>query len=528
MTWPLTPNITHAGRLDSDDGRFSIWNVAWVARTLVVNPLGLYDANIFYPRRNTLAFSEANIGAGVLAIPAYWMSGGNPYFAHNVVEMLSFVLSLIGTCALVRHLTGNSVAGLVSGLAFAFCGYTFSHIPHIQLLLSAGLPISLLAMHRFIERQTVGRTVTLGLVMAAQALACGYYGIFAALAVTPGIVFYSVTRGRWKRWQYWAGAAAAGLLAIATVMPFFLPYLELKATTGFGRNMGEVERWSARWSSYLASPAWAHRWMVRRLPPWGEVLYPGTIALVLGVAGAFLAWRTPRGSASKRDHVMFYGALAVFMAWASLGPRAGLYTVFFRYVPVFTWISSPSRLGLMVTLALAVLAGFAAARLLERSRRPALVGAVLIALTIGDLFVAPLLLVQTVPVAAAYEALKARPFAPVAEFPFFNQRIEFYRHAYYMLGSTAHWRPLINGYSDFIPPEFREMVTAVAPFPNAESFAILKRLGVRYVVFHTHLYSAKDRAQLERQIERYRDCLAPVFTGDSTWLYEIVAWPSSG
>jgi hypothetical protein len=173
MTWPLTPNITHAGRLDSDDGRFSIWNVAWVARTLVVNPLGLYDANIFYPRRNTLAFSEANIGAGVLAIPAYWMSGGNPYFAHNVVEMLSFVLSLIGTCALVRHLTGNSVAGLVSGLAFAFCGYTFSHIPHIQLLLSAGLPISLLAMHRFIERQTVGRTVTLGLVMAAQALACG-------------------------------------------------------------------------------------------------------------------------------------------------------------------------------------------------------------------------------------------------------------------------------------------------------------------------------------------------------------------
>jgi hypothetical protein len=85
MTWPLTPNITHAGRLDSDDGRFAIWNVAWVARTLIVNPLGLYDANIFYPRRNALAFSEANIGAGVLAIPPYWLSGGNPYFAHNVV-----------------------------------------------------------------------------------------------------------------------------------------------------------------------------------------------------------------------------------------------------------------------------------------------------------------------------------------------------------------------------------------------------------------------------------------------------------
>ena len=114
------------------------------------------------------------------------------------------------------------------------------------------------------------------------------------------------------------------------------------------------------------------------------------------------------------------------------------------------------------------------------------------------------------------------------EFPFYNRRMEYSRHSYYMLGSTSHWRPLVNGYSDFIPPEFREMVTSVAPFPDPGSFAILKRLGVRYVVFHTHLYSAKDRALLERQIERYRDYLAPVFTGDPTWLYEIVAWPPPG
>jgi hypothetical protein len=182
----------------------------------------------------------------------------------------------------------------------------------------------------------------------------------------------------------------------------------------------------------------------------------------------------------------------------------------------------------MVTLALAVLAGFAVARLLEHVRHPALVGTLLVGLTIGDLFVAPLFLVQTVPVAQAYEALKARPVAPVVEFPFFNRRMEYARHSYYMLGSTAHWRPLVNGYSDFIPPEFRNMANPVAPFPNPESFAILKPLGVRYVVFHTHLYSPKDRALLEQRIARYRDYLAPVFTGDGTWLYEIVAWPPPG
>ena len=35
---------------NNGDGQFSIWNVAWVARTLVVDPRHLFDANIFYPQ----------------------------------------------------------------------------------------------------------------------------------------------------------------------------------------------------------------------------------------------------------------------------------------------------------------------------------------------------------------------------------------------------------------------------------------------------------------------------------------------
>jgi hypothetical protein len=44
----------------------AIWNVAWVARTLVTDPLHVFDANIFYPHRQTLSYSESNLGAGIL------------------------------------------------------------------------------------------------------------------------------------------------------------------------------------------------------------------------------------------------------------------------------------------------------------------------------------------------------------------------------------------------------------------------------------------------------------------------------
>jgi len=71
LTYPLAFQMGHVGRVNNGDGQFSIWNVAWVARTLVVDPLHVYDANIFYPHRWTLAHSENNLGAGALAMHLY-------------------------------------------------------------------------------------------------------------------------------------------------------------------------------------------------------------------------------------------------------------------------------------------------------------------------------------------------------------------------------------------------------------------------------------------------------------------------
>ncbi|MEZ5417595.1 MAG: hypothetical protein R2708_09645 [Vicinamibacterales bacterium] len=79
LTFPLVLGLDRLGRLNTADGRYAMWNVAWVADTLIVRPSQLFDANIFYPNRHTLAYSEANIGAGVVAIPA-WGFTGNPYW----------------------------------------------------------------------------------------------------------------------------------------------------------------------------------------------------------------------------------------------------------------------------------------------------------------------------------------------------------------------------------------------------------------------------------------------------------------
>ncbi|MCX6552831.1 MAG: hypothetical protein NTY02_17825 [Acidobacteria bacterium] len=524
MTWPLAPKIGYAGRIDSGDGQFSVWNVAWVARTIVTDPKNLFNANIFYPRRGTLAYSEANLGAGLLAVPAYWASGGNPYLAHNSVELLAFVLALTGAYSLVRYLSGRRTSAAVAGIAYAFCPYVFSHLPHIQLLFTAGLPYSLLAMHWLIDRPSLGRAIVLALALAAQALSCGYYGVFAGLLVGYGFLFYAVSRGLWRRWMFWVCAAFAAGLSVACVLPFFLPYITLQQQSGFARTLTDAARWSATWRSYGASAAWAHRWVLPYIKPWGEVLYPGTASVVFGCLGV-LGLRRRYAPSSGRDHVAFYSSVAVIAFWSSLGPPAGLYAWLHESVPLFSWLRAPSRLGLVVVLALAVLAGFAIARLLPRTRRGAIAGALLVCATAADLFVAPLFLVEAQPTPAAYVALGRLPDGPVVEFPFWYRRVDFSRHSEYMLNSTFHWKPLVNGYSDFIPPDWRSMVIPVSSFPNPESFNILRQYQPRYVVFHRNFYDHRALPDLMARIEEYRDYLHPIVLEDPVWLFQIDAWP---
>ena len=49
FTYPYIVNFNDAGRLDTNDGRWSIWVVSWVAHALTTDPSQLFRANIFYP-----------------------------------------------------------------------------------------------------------------------------------------------------------------------------------------------------------------------------------------------------------------------------------------------------------------------------------------------------------------------------------------------------------------------------------------------------------------------------------------------
>jgi hypothetical protein len=519
LTFPLAFHLGTVGRVDNGDGQLSIWNVAWVARTLVLDPRHVFDANIFYPHRWTLAYSETNLGAGALAIPVYWATG-NPYAAHNFVVLLSFVLSGTGTYYLVRYLVNDRWAATISAICFAYCPYLFGHTPHIQLLMSAGLPLGQLAFHRVADQPSGRRGAVLGLTMATQALFCGYYAVFVMLMVGFSVLLIAATRRLWTDARYWSAIAVAAGVAIAVVLPLYVPYVSLQRATDFTRSLDEARRYSADGRTYLASGSYAHSWMLKLIGHWGELLFPGFVASMFGLAGAVVGWFA-RGR--LRELSVLYASLGGLGYWASLGPRAGLYSAMYAAIPVFTFLHAPSRFGLVVALALSVLAGIAITALLARVSRPTLVGIVLAFAATAELVV-PLYFPRVQPIETVYRVLASLPRGAVLEMPVYSSKFAFLR-TQYMLSSTAHWMPLVDAYSDYIPQDFNDQAEILGEFPTEAALKLLEPNRVRYAVFHTDRYSPESRDELRGRLRALSPYLLRRYADDHVELYEIVSYP---
>jgi len=511
LTWPTVPGLGTYGRVDTGDGRYSIWNVGWIDHALLTDPSHLLDANIFYPHTGTLAYSELNLVAGVFGLPVFAITG-NSVAATNAAIVVALVLAFVLMWALVRRLTGSSAAGVCAATGFTFCPFVQAHTAHIQLLMVFAFPLVLLTLDAYVRRPDVRRAIGLGAALAIAGLACAYYGIFVGITLVPAALVLAS-----RRWQYFAGLGASAVVAGLLVLPVFVPYMRARAAVAASpANPQEVRDYSATLDNYRSSPSWVHE-HTPILKPSLESVFPGFILLGLATIGAVSVWR--QGTAGERRLVAAYLAIAIVTGWASFGPDAGLYRVLQRAVPVIDMLRAPVRLGVVVTFAVAVIAGFGV-RAIARSR-PSRAWVIVPALAL-ELFTLPWPIVRVPAFPEAYRRLATLPRGPVIEFLFNYKRTDFLQHTHYMFGSTAHWQPLLNGYSDVTPPDFGELAATINDFPDPPTLARLRSLGVRYAIWHRRTYNDEAWAKIMTRLAPYTSDLRKITDADDVWLYEIL------
>jgi hypothetical protein len=326
--------------------------------------------------------------------------------------------------------------------------------------------------------------------------------------------------GHWRQWQYWARSALAAVIVLVVILPFFLPYLSVREE-GFGRSLDEARLFSTIGRAYLASAVHVHQWMLPLLGSWKEVLFPGFQAIVLAIVAIVI---TTRHRTRPRVRVVgYYVVMMVFAFWISLGPNAGLYTLLYHTLPAFSFLRAPARMGIMVTLGVALLSSLALTWWRPASTRHhrSFVAAMLI-IALIESWAGPLQLQTATPVNKVYRHLAILPEAPVAEFPFYQGSEERHRQTEYMLMSTFHWKPLLNGYSDHFPADYMTAKPVLTTFPSQEAIGILQDRGVRWVVVHFNRYPADYARKLRPLMRTMGRQLRVVIDDTEVGLYEVI------
>lgn len=484
----LPHDTTFFALMEDADLLLNVWILGWVARAAVVDPSVLFDGNIFYPAANTIALSENMIAHVPVTAPA-WAATGSVLAVLKAMALESFLLAGLGMFALVYHHTRNFGAALVAGAAFTFAPWRVHGFPHPQYLATGTIPLAFLAIDLWLERRGFRHLVGLAAAIAFQIFACLYLGYFIAF----GAGAYAGARVIATRDRPLAGAfgivAAMGVGA-AVAAPIALPYLR-------ARQEGIIPPFDP---TRFVGHAWA---------PWDYlsaafVGLAGVVVLVLVGTDLIERWlrrlrRDPIGTTPRQGALWAVVGVAVLL---STGPYLDLgrwslptpYLLFYEYLPGFSAVRGPRRFFIVVLAGLAGLAGHAFARWTRQSPAWLQNGAGVVVALACAVAAAPtpsaVIPANLGSNAAPVYRWLAEPGneGPILEIPTSATESDWVgsaRNARYMLASSLHWQPLLNGYSGYEPITASFLTTAIRQLPRPEALQLLvDSVGVRWIIVH--------------------------------------------
>ena len=524
-TWPtaryMGSRVAHLG-----DPLENVWIFSWAAHALAHQPWALFDANIFSPEPLTLAYAENVLGVSILAAPVFWITG-NGVLTYNLAMQGVLAAGGFGVYLLVRELGGSRAGAILAGAGFISVPYRlFAAEFHPHVAAVHVLPFVLLFLVRLRRGATLRRVGALGIVVALQWWSSLTGGVLTMVAVGVwGLWEAGRLRSRALPLLWRAGVGVA--VGMVLSLPVLVPYVLVRQDhPGFSHNPIEPLLYSASPQSYL-SPLLPMAGPLRpvaadlgerfadELAPWEKTLFPG-FALAGGLVVALVA-----AAASlvrrRREAWVWVEPVGLFLAIGlagfvlSLGPRAGgkvdgarlPFTLLDAFIPG-SLLRVPARIGLLVLLAVPVIVGLAVARLPHRLQT--VVVALALGLIVVELAPTRWALVEPPAITAAHAAVAGRSGAvlalPTAEAGtdkgFKPGSTD--RENIHMYLSTAHFRPLTNGYSAYYPPSYLAMMRAAAALPSAESFRVLHRRDVQTVIVQQDLLAGTGWVGIEERL----------------------------
>lgn len=507
ITYPLLFNLGSLISGMSDD-LLVPWVQQWSVYALVHSPLDLFDAPIFYPLSNTLAYSHLQLTSTLISwLPSLFLN--EPAGIYNISVIASFFLSGFSMFLLTYFLTKNYVASILTGVLFIFSPIFIDRRVHIQLLGIYGLPLSVLAFLYYIKSKKIIYFILTLIAAFLQSLNNFITGYFVFFAITIVSLFHITQKRETIRVLCNKRTIGISFIFLLTLLPFALPYFSVSQEFAYTRDIRETIHTAIQPEDLLHTNIHSRLYQLLNSLPFNQ--HPDVKNGFYGLSFFMLVILSVIYSILKKERYLILFLIIGFIGLIlSLGPFLHFgretihqpfpiplpYVLFYYLLPGFQGFRDSSSFMILSIFGFAIAIGiFFNSVKKHMSKHTSIFFAVIFMVLAIIEFQFPMpyqKLISKKDFPFEHKFLMQSPKdTAYVEMPMYVWNMQPYvieetKRQYY---STLHFRRSLNGASGFTPPPWEERTYwLLQNFPNSKSIDMLKKLEIKYVIVHLDEY----------------------------------------
>jgi hypothetical protein len=535
MTYPLLFQL-HAGLVsNSADVWILAWDNWWIQRALSSGQNLFYTTSMFFPAGVSLASHSFSFTHTLISSLLQVFTDTTA--AYNLGIWLIFPVAGLGMYLLARHVTQSRAAAWIAGLLYAFAPYHMTQaLGHPHLSYVQFIPFAVLFILKAIELPRARYVVGAIAALVLTAYAGPHLLIVTLTWLAIFLPFDFIAHKRHLQRPVLLALSSILISTLVLSLPLVLP---AAADIAQGQSIEELQTGDF---ANTQTDALALLVPTRYHPVFGESLtavyadlgknnqwmpYLGWLALLLSATGVIVQRRRSIGW-------LVSGLTCLALA---LGPQLRFYGVTHVDIPLpfallqnvfpFSFLRSPDRFNIIVSLPLAVLAAYGWAAILQRlaSRGVRIITTALVSSVILFEYLSVPYPIMPLPETSPFISNLANEIRPAAVLDLPMGRNPAKTYLYWQ---TLHQQSLVEGHVSRTPARAYDFIEANAALrdlrhpdqlsnaPPVEVWQALAQAGIRYVIIHLPMTG-------EDQLQRYRAILnrPPVYSDQLVEVYAL-------
>lgn len=521
ITYPL---VFHLGNYATGlgDELLIAWIHAWVVHALFSNPLSFFNANIYYPYPNTLAYSDLFLTSSILTFPIVALIG-QPIAANNILFISSLLFLGFSLFLLVFYLTSDFFASLLCGILVIFSPATLGYYVALQVLSVSWVPLAILFFLLFINKNESKYLIICLICFLLQTYNSFLPGFFIFFSLLI-ILLYKYFENKKKIFALFTKRNIfITVFAFLLLIPVIIPYYQVSAEFHYVRDIRDTIHFALQPEDLLYSSN------STRLEPLIDTLpinrnsqnneyTPGYLGAIFSVLVLFVVYYFIKKRKQIGVNEKIFVTIAVFGLVLSLGPFLHLarhtihkpfpiplpYVVFYYLMPGFNGIRNSARWEMLFIIGIAITISLIMSRTLKK--------APLQVKYLVYFFLFTGIVVEFIPGIPFVKVPQENNFPPVyswmntvpensvfIQMPIYTWNMQPYVYSENLreYESTVDFRKMVNGASGFSPVPWEKMVySLMGSFPSNAVIRYLKSINVTYIIVHKKEYDTLNRANM--------------------------------